>query len=95
MKKFLILDEDWICDGTILYDTPIDPVESESINDIAIMLLHGKIPGFAGFEIVRTEGVDENELIVEFFMPCTLTHQYHIIEESEATKRRYEEKCLN
>jgi hypothetical protein len=89
--KFLVFDEDWIVDGSILYDSPeeIEVVSvGELIKKLTVSTLDGEPALMEGFELTNIETVDENELIVEFLMPFAFTHQYHFIEEEEAKKRR-------
>jgi hypothetical protein len=82
--KFLVFDEDWIVDGSILYDSPIDPIEADSVEDLIKKVKNERL--ITG--VVQAQKIDENELMVEFLIPFDLTHEYHFIEEEEAKKRR-------
>ena len=74
-------------DGTICWDAA-NQIEASSVVELARMIKDGEVKEFNGFEINMVEIIDDNELLVEIFLPFAILFQFKFIEQSVAAERR-------
>lgn len=87
MPKFLVFDESWLEEGWIMYDTPIDPIEAESMEDLVNKIKESQFDGLIGFDVTELQITNETELMLTYLKPFGITGVFYFIEEHEAKER--------